>query len=513
MTFDKRLSKKQKLTFLAGFEAQQGNYEWLSAERENLPTNELQQLTLGDAATQKNSGGAGHWSLLSYFGRANYAFDERYLFTGTLRSDGSSRFGENNKYGLFPSLAFAWRLSNESFLRDSEKLYNLKLRLGYGAVGNQEIGLYSFAQLLRSQDVVIGNQQTTGFAGDNIANPNVKWESSVQFNGGLDIGFFDNKLEIVIDVYNKQSKDMLLPAILPATAGSFNAPFVNIGEMRNSGVEFTLNTQNLTGAINWRTSANISINRNEIVDLGSTGSLPGIVQRVPITRTEEGLPIGQYYGHVALGIFESQEEVEAAAFQEIGTRAGDIQFEDLNADGVINEEDRTFIGSPHPDYTINLINDITVGNFDFNIFARGVFGNEVYNLLRRDLAGTGAWVNQSVDVIDRWTPTNPDGSEPRANGNDPNANRRVSSRFVEDGTFIRIQNAALGYTMPRNKLSQYGISNLRIYVSGQNLATWTKYSGYDPEIGSYNQNPLINGVDNGRFPVARSITFGLNLNF
>jgi TonB-linked SusC/RagA family outer membrane protein len=513
LTFDKRLSKKQKLTFLAGFEAQQGNYEWLSAERENLPTNELQQLTLGDAATQKNSGGAGHWSLLSYFGRANYAFDERYLFTGTLRSDGSSRFGENNKYGLFPSLAFAWRLSNESFLRDSEKLYNLKLRLGYGAVGNQEIGLYSFAQLLRSQDVVIGNQQTTGFAGDNIANPNVKWESSVQFNGGLDIGFFDNKLEIVIDVYNKQSKDMLLPAILPATAGSFNAPFVNIGEMRNSGVEFTLNTQNLTGAINWRTSANISINRNEIVDLGSTGSLPGIVQRVPITRTEEGLPIGQYYGHVALGIFESQEEVEAAAFQEIGTRAGDIQFEDLNADGVINEEDRTFIGSPHPDYTINLINDITVGNFDFNIFARGVFGNEVYNLLRRDLAGTGAWVNQSVDVIDRWTPTNPDGSEPRANGNDPNANRRVSSRFVEDGTFIRIQNAALGYTMPRNKLSQYGISNLRIYVSGQNLATWTKYSGYDPEIGSYNQNPLINGVDNGRFPVARSITFGLNLNF
>jgi len=513
LTFDKKITEKQKLTFLAGFEAQKGTYEWLSSERENLPSNELQQLSLGDASTQKNSGGAGHWSLLSYFGRANYGYDERYLLTATLRADGSSRFGENNKYGLFPSLAFAWRASNEEFLKDIGNLYNLKMRLGYGAVGNQEIGLYSFAQLLRAQDVVIGNQQTTGFGGDNIANPNVKWESSVQFNGGIDLGLFDNRLEFIVDVYHKTSKDMLLPAILPATAGSFNAPFVNIGEMRNSGVEFTVNTQNLTGKVNWKTSANLSINRNEVVDLGSTGSLPGIVQRVPITRTEEGLPIGQYYGHVALGVFSNQEEVAAAAFQETGTRPGDIQFQDLNEDGVINDSDRTFIGSPHPDFTVNLINDVTFGNFDFNIFVRGVSGNEVYNLLRRDLAGTGAWVNQSTDIIDRWTADNQDGSEPRANGNDPNANRRVSSRFVEDGSFLRIQNAALGYTMPRNSLKRLGISNLRVYVSGQNLFTWTKYSGYDPEIGSFNQNPLINGVDNGRFPVARSITFGLNLNF
>jgi TonB-linked SusC/RagA family outer membrane protein len=513
LTFDKQVTDKQKLTFLAGFEAQKGTYEWLNAERENLPNNELQQLSLGDASTQQNSGGAGHWSLLSYFGRANYGYDERYLVTATLRSDGSSRFGDNNKFGLFPSLAFAWRASNEGFLKDIDNLYNLKFRLGYGAVGNQEIGLYSFAQLLRAQNVVVGNQLTTGFAGDNIANPNVKWESSVQFNGGIDLGLFDNRLEFVLDIYNKQSRDMLLPAILPATAGGFNAPFVNIGEMRNYGVELTVNTQNLTGKVNWKTSANLSVNRNEVVDLGSTGALPGIIQRVPITRTVEGLPIGQYFGYVALGVFENQEEVAAAAFQETGTRAGDIQFQDLNEDGVINEADQTFIGNPNPDFTLNLINDVTFGNFDFNIFARGVFGNEVYNLLRRDLAGTGAWVNQSVDIIDRWTPTNPTGTEPRANGNDPNANRRVSSRFVEDGSFIRIQNAALGYTMPRSTLEKYGVSNLRIYVSGQNLFTWTEYSGYDPEIGSFNQNPLINGVDNGRFPVARSVTFGLNLNF
>lgn len=513
LTFNKEITDKQKLTVLAGFEAQQGQYEWLNASRDNLPTNALQELSLGDASTQIASGGAGHWALLSYFGRMNYGYDERYLLTATLRRDGSSRFGPNNRYGLFPSLAFAWRASNESFLKDIDNLYNLKLRLGYGAVGNQEIGLYSYAQLIRPQDVVLGNMQGTGFIPDNISNPNVKWESSVQFNGGLDLGLFDNRVEIVVDVYNKQSKDMLLPAILPATAGSLNAPFINIGEMRNTGVEFTLNTQNLVGKVNWKTSANLSINRNEVVDLGSTGSLTGVVQRVPLTRSEEGRAIGQYFGHVAIDVFNNQEEVEAAAFQEVGTRAGDIQFDDLNDDGVINDDDRTFIGSPHPDFTVNFINDVTFGNFDFNIFARGVYGNEVYNLLRRDLAGTGAWVNQSVDIIDRWTPLNPEGTEPKADGNDPNANRRVSSRFVEDGSFLRIQNAALGYTMPRNSLTKYGITNMRVYVSGQNLFTWTKYKGYDPEIGSFNQNPLINGVDNGRFPVARSITFGLNLNF
>jgi len=513
LTFDKKLNDKNKVTFLAGFEAQEGRYEWLSASRDNLPTNNLMELNLGDASTQIVNGGAGHWSLLSYFGRANYNYDERYLVTGTLRADGSSRFGTNNKFGLFPSLAFAWRASNEEFLKNIDNLYNLKMRLGYGAVGNQEIGLYSFAQLLRAQDVVIGNQLSTGFAPDNIANPDVKWESSVQFNGGIDLGLFDNKIELVFDIYSKQSKDMLLPAILPATAGSLNPPFINIGEMRNTGFEFTVNTQNLTGKVNWKTSANISVNQNRVVDLGSTGALTGIVQRVPLSRTEEGLPIGQYFGHVALGVFRDAEEVAAAPFQETGTRAGDIQFADLNDDGVVDEQDKTFIGSPHPDFTVNFINDITWGNFDFNVFVRGVYGNEVYNLLRRDLAGTGAWHNQSVDIIDRWSVDNRDGLEPRSNGNDPNQNRRVSSRFVEDGSFIRIQNAALGYTLPSAKLRDKGISNLRIYMSGQNLFTWTNYSGYDPEIGSFNQNPLINGVDNGRFPVARSIIFGLNLNF
>ncbi len=513
LTYDMPSSGKHKLSVLGGFEAQEGSFEWLFAVRENLPTNNLSQLVLGDAATQNVIGGAGHWALLSYFGRFNYNYNERFLVTSTLRADGSSRFGANNKYGIFPSVAVAWRLSNEAFLKNVSVVDNLKLRLGYGAVGNQEIGLYSFVSTLRPVDVVIGNARTTGFAPANIANPDVKWESSIQTNIGIDFGMLNNRLEIVLDLYNKLSSDMLLESILPATAGSLNPPFVNIGRMKNSGIEFSVISQNLAGKVNWKTSTNLSVNRNEVVDLGNTGFISGVVQALPITRTEPGRPIGQYYGHRVIGIFKDVAEVEESPFQETGTRAGDLKFEDLNNDGFITDEDRTYIGSPHPDFTVNVINDVSFGNFDFSIFFRGVFGNEVYNMLKRDIAGTGAWHNQSVAVQDRWTPLNREGSEPRATGIDPNANRRVSDRFVEDGSFIRLQNVSIGYILPSSMTDRWNIGRLRVYASGQNLLTITGYSGFDPEIGSFNQNPLINGVDNGRFPVASSLTFGANINF
>ncbi len=513
LTYDMPSSGKHKLSVLGGFEAQEGSFEWLFAVRENLPTNNLSQLVLGDAATQNVIGGAGHWALLSYFGRFNYNYNERFLVTSTLRADGSSRFGANNKYGIFPSVAVAWRLSNEAFLKNVSVVDNLKLRLGYGAVGNQEIGLYSFVSTLRPVDVVIGNARTTGFAPANIANPDVKWESSIQTNIGIDFGMLNNRLEIVLDLYNKLSSDMLLESILPATAGSLNPPFVNIGRMKNSGIEFSVISQNLAGKVNWKTSTNLSVNRNEVVDLGNTGFISGVVQALPITRTEPGRPIGQYYGHRVIGIFKDVAEVEESPFQETGTRAGDLKFEDLNNDGFITDEDRTYIGSPHPDFTVNVINDVSFGNFDFSIFFRGVFGNEVYNMLKRDIAGTGAWHNQSVAVQDRWTPLNREGSEPRATGIDPNANRRVSDRFVEDGSFIRLQNVSIGYILPSSMTDRWNIGRFRVYVSGQNLLTITGYSGFDPEIGSFNQNPLINGVDNGRFPVASSLTFGANINF
>ncbi|MEL6143434.1 MAG: TonB-dependent receptor, partial [Bacteroidota bacterium] len=396
----------------------------------------------------------------------------------------------------------------------SKLINNLKVRIGYGAVGNQEIGLYSYLSNIQAYNTVFGDQFITSFGPDNIANPDVRWESSIQTNLGVDLGLFNNRLELILDVYQKTAEGMLLPALIPLSAGGFTAPFVNIGSIVNSGIELTLNTVNLRGKIDWRTSANFSINRNEVRSLGSNGNLTGIIQRLPVTRTEEGGSISQFYGFVVEGIFQSLEEInEEAAFQSENTRPGDIRFKDLNNDGIINEADQTFLGSPLPDFTANLNNTISYANFDLNILFQGVFGNEILNLVRRSTEGFVGNENQSIIALDRWTPTNPSETVPRAISSDPNDNRRISDRFIEDGSFIRLRNLSLGYTLPTAIAQKVGMTSARVYISGQNLITITNYSGFDPEIGSFNQNPLINGVDNGRYPISRSYTVGLNVNF
>lgn len=517
LTFNKKFGERHDLTTLVGFEAQAGQFEWLYASRDNLPNNQLQQLTLGDAGQQINDGGAGHWALASYFGRLNYNYDERYLLTATLRADGSSRFGANNRYGYFPSAAVAWRVFNEKFVKNSavmQKLKgDLKLRVGVGGVGNQEIGLYSYSANLRAISVVMGDQLITGFAPDNIANPDVKWESSFQTNYGINLSLFNNRIEWIFDYYIKKADGMLLPALLPATAGSLNPPFVNIGEIENKGIEVVLNTVNIDKKIRWNTNFNFSINRNLVKSLGSNGNLTGLIQRIPVTRTEEGMAISQFYGYVTDGIFKSQVEIGESPFQESGTRAGDIKFKDLNDDGVIDDKDQTFLGSPHPDFTANLINNFSFAGFDLSIFLQGVYGNEILNLLRRDIEGMAGLSNQSVAVVDRWSATNPDGSLPRPTGSDPNSNRRISDRFVEDGSFLRVKNVTLSYNLPKSILTRMHFQNLRIYIGAQNMFTLTNYSGYDPDIGSFNQNPLINGVENGRYPISKSFTMGLSATF
>ncbi len=513
LTFNQQLSEKHHLSMLTGFEAQSGRYEWLFASRENLPTNDLLSINLGDVGQQQTNGGAGHWALISYFGRLNYNFNEQILFTGTVRADGSSRFSPNNRYGIFPSAAVAWRASNTELVKNVELIDNMKFRVGVGEVGNQEIGLYSYLANLRAISVALGDDLQTGFVPDNIANSNVLWESSFQTNFGLDLGLFKNRIELIADYYIKRADGMLLPALLPATAGSLNPPFVNIGEIENRGLELSLNTVNLSGAFKWNTSLNYTKNNNKVISLGSNGNLVGLLQRIPVTRTVEGMPISQFYGYVMEKTFESQAEVAESPFQSNGTRAGDLKFKDLNDDGVINDADQTFIGSPLPDFTLNMTNALSYKGFTFNFFFQGVFGNEILNLIRRDIEGQAGLNNQSAAVKNRWTTLNTVTDVPRPTGSDPNDNRRISTRFIEDGSFIRLKNISLGYEFPRKWLRNLRMQNLRIYVSAQNIKTWTDYSGYDPEVGSYNQNPLINGVENGRYPISKSYTFGLSGQF
>ena len=513
LTYSQQISPKHHISLLTGFEAQAGRYEWLFASRENLPTNDLKSINLGDIGQQQTNGGAGHWALVSYFGRLNYNFDERLLFTATLRADGSSRFSPNNRYGIFPSAALAWRVSNENFLKDVEILDNLKLRVGVGEVGNQEIGLYSYLANLRAASVAFGDQLFTGFIPDNLANPDVRWESSFQTNFGMDLGLLNNRIEVIFDFYTKRADGMLLPALLPSTAGSLNPPFVNIGEIENRGFELSINTANMTGKLKWNTRFNYTLNRNKVISLGSNGSLIGIIQRLPVTRTEEGQSISQFYGYVMEKVFESQAEVAESPFQSSGTRAGDIKFKDLNQDGVITDADQMFIGNPLPDFTLNLLNDFSYAGFELNVFFQGVFGNEILNLIRRDTEGQAGLNNQSAAVKNRWTTLNTVTDVPRSTGSDPNDNRRISTRFIEDGSFIRLKNISLAYNVPKSWLLNARIQQLRIYASAQNIYTWTNYTGYDPEVGSYNQNPLINGVENGRYPISSSYTMGVNVTF
>ncbi|SEQ66031.1 SusC/RagA family TonB-linked outer membrane protein [Neolewinella agarilytica] len=513
LTLKKTFADKHNINLLAGFEAQEGGYEFLFASRNDLPNNTNLAINLGDAGQQNNGGGSGDFALVSYFGRANYSFSDRYQLTATVRADGSSRFGANNRYGVFPSAAFAWRLSNESFLANWEKLDNLKFRVGYGAVGNQEIGFYSFTSNVGAVTAVQGDQIITAFAPSNIPNPDVKWESSFQTNFGIDLGLFNNRIEIIADYYSRRADGNLLPALLPATTGGLSAPIVNVGEIVNNGFELTLNTQNTTGKFDWSTSFNFSRSTNEVTNLGSNGSLVATVEGLPVTRTEVGQPIGQFYGFVVDGIFQEPNDVTEAPFQSIDTRAGDIKFKDLNNDGIINAEDQTFIGNPLPDFTANISNRISYKGFDLSFLFQGVFGNDILNMVRRRTESFEGFGNQSTTILDRYTPANPSNTIPRAIAADPNANTRISTRFIEDGSFIRLKNLSLGYRLPQNVIKRLNMENLRFYVSGQNLITFTDYTGYDPEVGSFNQNPLINNVDNGRYPISRAITFGLNANF
>ena len=512
LTYDRYFGKDHHLTVLAGTDAQTNSYHFAGGNISGFASDVTQQLNNGTLNPVLNGDGS-EWALLSYVGRANYAYKDRYLLTGTIRRDGSSRFGDNNKYGTFPSGSIAWRISQEPFFKKITFFDDLKLRAGYGATGNQNIGNYSFASVLTSAVYNFNGTVVPAQIALNAANPNLRWETVKQSNLGLDATFLNQRITVNIDAYIKKTTGMLVPVNLPISTGySGAAPPSNAGDVENKGLEFSITSKNMVGKFNWTTSANISFNQNKITALSDNTSIFGgnIGLNGNININAVGRPINNFYGFVTQGIFQTQFDVDAHAAQQTGadpynrTSPGDIRFKDLNNDGVINDADRTFIGNPNPKFIYAMNNTFSYAGFDLSVFLQGVYGNKIFNANNVYQESMAVAQNQTARVLGRWEGEGTSNTIPRAIYNDPNKNSRISDRFVEDGSYLRIKTATLGYTLPDALIKKAGFSRAHIYVTGQNLFTFTKYTGFDPEVGS-------NGIDFSVYPVTRIISLGINL--
>lgn len=514
LTYDRLFANVHHLKVLIGTSAQSNRFDYMNGSVKGFASNLTRQLTNG-VNQPTLDGNASEWSLLSYMGRVNYSYNDTYLVTATLRRDGSSRFGDGNKWGLFPSGSVAWRISNEDFF-NVDFVDDLKLRAGYGLTGNQEIGNYAFASKLQTIQYNFGSNIVSAVVPNIMPNPNVQWETVEQTNLGLDASLLDDRVNVTVDAYIKNTRDMLVPMSVPVTTGysDIYVPEINAGKIENKGLEFSLSTDNLRGELQWSSDFNISFNRNKVVSLNDTIPLPtgSIDFNYNVARIEAGHPVNAFYGYVTNGIFQTQQEVDQYATQVPGadpynrTSPGDIKFVDLNNDGVIDDNDRTYIGNPNPDFTFALNNSFAYKGFDLNIFLQGVYGNEIFNANRIWSEGMSSAQNQTTATLDRWTGAGTSNTMPRAVYSDPNGNTRASDRYVEDGSYLRIKTVTLGYTFPVRMTQKLKISSARIYATGQNLLTFTKYSGFDPEVP-------VNGIDLNVYPVTRTFSIGVNLSF
>ncbi len=562
-TYDFKFAKKNKVQIMAGHEAQHGNWENLYGARKGFISDKIHNLDVGDSSTATNSNGSSSWAIESYYGRLNYNFDDRYLLTATIRTDGSSSFGPNNRWGTFPSAALAWRINNEQFLKGTEWLNNLKLRLGWGIVGNQKAGSYAYGTIMKNTVTAWG----TGYYPGNYSNPDLKWEETHSYNLGLDLALFNYRVEFIVDAYYKKTKNLLMQASLPAyiidSEGiGMSAPWVNVGGLTNKGLEFTLNTTNIQNRDwTWRSGLTLSINRNKLTKLYSESSeIFGKIGDDVYTRSSVGSPVGQFFGYNVIGMFTCEDDFyqknSAGEFllDENGSRipvarpadsngdlypidpnsiwVGDYIFEDVNKDGKITESDRRYIGNPNPKFTFGFNNVVQYKNLTLSLFFNGSVGNDVYNILRQTHSDPIGWQGKISDVakfarIEMIDPalgnndisnvyiSNPTTAKVQrvsASGRNNNDNNRISTRFIEDGSYLRLKNISLSYDLPSNLTKRIGINYLQVYGNIQNLFTITGYKGYDPEIGAQGQNVLLQGIDNGRYPSQRIYTLGLKLN-
>lgn len=502
---------------VAGFTMQKNRYTQNKAEGSDFPDDIIQTINT-NAKVRSGTSEISEWSMVSYLARANYRYNNRYYLTASIRSDGSSRFGKNNRYGYFPSASVAWRISQENFMKEVTWIDDLKIRASFGLTGNDNIGNYDAIGTMSAQNYVLGSgagNVVTGAAQKSISNPDLTWEKTKQFDAGMELNVLNNRLSFVFDVYKRITTDLLLNVDIPTITGFKNA-WRNLGEMNNKGLEFGINSVNVMNKdFSWTTNFNISANRNKVVKLGPTGDpiqSDGGAGTTHITMI--GHPIGSFYGYKQIGVYMNAADLANSSHM-ADSHVGDVKFADIDNSGSIDANDRTIIGSNMPDFEWGMMNQLTYKSFDLSILIQGVQGRDVLHLAKRFYTQMEGNQNQMKSVLNRWqSEANPgDGWTPRTNSLTTGQNNAVSSRWVEDASFIRINNLTLGYTLPLNLANRLSMQRARIYFSIQNLATITNYSGYNPETSYQEDNVLAPGTDYGAYPLARSFTFGVNVTF
>jgi len=518
LTFHKAFNDKHDLTVLAGYSAYTYTYDIIDADKTGAINNtpEMQYLNGSLNPTATTSGTRVQDAMNSLLGRAIYSYADRYLLTASVRADGSSKFGPNNRWGTFPSFSLGWKISSESFMSSIDLVSLLKLRAGWGIIGNNQIGSkqysatvdggqgqYNYTFLVNSTETFSG-----GVAPPSLANKDIHWEESVQTNFGIDLNLFQNQLQLTADYFIKRTEGMLLNSPVPNYVGLFSDPLSNQGNVKNEGIELSILHTKRIKDLSYQIGGNFSYVKNEIVSMGDADA-----QNFDINRNQVGFPVMSYYGFKVEGIFQSMEEIQQHAYQYRNTKPGDLIYTDINQNDKISSDDNTFIGKPWPDFSYGINASLAYKGLDFYFFLQGVQGIDIYNNMRAQLTDPSR--NMTTEMLDSWTPENTGASLPTATILDQNNNRGYNSFWVEDGSYLRIKNVQLGYTIPLTITNKLKISSFRIYLRAENLYTFTKYSGFDPEISYSNQWYGVTrlGYDGGNYPAARAYFLGLELNF
>ncbi|MGY4537176.1 TonB-linked SusC/RagA family outer membrane protein [Mucilaginibacter sp. UYNi724] len=515
LTYNHTYAEKHYLNVLAGYTTQYEQAASSVAIAQKFPNDltSFNNLSYAGVANLPTSSGRSS-SSNSYLGRINYSFEHKYNVTISERIDGSSKLGANNKWGFFPSIGVSWNVNKEAFLSQSKTISNLKLRLSAGQTGNSEVPAYSSLVTLAPTNYYFNSTLVTGIAPLQLANPDLKWETTTQYDAGFDLGLFDNRINIVLDAYYKKTTDLLLNVPLPFYTG-YASLLQNVGSVENKGIEFSLNTDNIkTNSFSWKTNIVIAANRNKVLNLG-----PNVSSYFPLAPTGRqspvivkiGQPVGTFWGYGTNGLLTATDIINhVPLLTGVPQQVGDTKFVDTNGDGTVTTDDRHSLGSAQPKFTGSITNTFTYGHIDLSVYLQGSYGNKIFNLLQQTLERPTLTLNSSATLLNRWSPSNPNGTVQRAT-NAPVP--QVTDRYIENGSYLRLKNVSFGYNFSSGLLSKIHAKQLRVYVSAQNLATITKYSGLDPEVNFYDNDNTKQGIDYGSYPSVRTFLAGLNVTF